>query len=596
MTKTKKILLRWANNFFFPSFIITALCCNNAYSQLTFDNSLTAKQMAQLLAGPGITVTNATMNCPANAGGSFSGSSNIGMPGGIILTSGSTSYAAGPNNSGSAGTNNSAPGEPQLTGLAGSTTYDACALEFDIYPLCSTLVFNYVFGSEEYPEWVNSSYNDAFAFFISGPGIPGQQNIAIVPSTALPVTIDNINANNNSQYYVNNAGGATIQYDGFTTVLTATIILQACQTYHLKLVIADAGDGVYDSGVFLEEGSMLCNAVTATATIQNAIEGCQDGQFAFCRSVPTGSPLTINYTLSGTAINGTDYSSISNSITIPAGQSCITLSIIPNSDGIPEGTETVMIIYQQGPCPGNDTAIVNITDGPFVTITPSSPSICPGDNVVLIASGAVSYTWSPATGLNTTTGSSVIASPPVTTTYTVTGSDGTCTSIATVTVTVDPCIILSTAQTNVTCYGGCDGTATVTASGGIIPYIYSWTPAGGTGTTASNLCAGTYTVTVTDNSGYSTSASVTITEPPPLSVPVTAIDISCTGLCDGITTAIPSNGLAPYTYLWSPSGGTGATATGHCAGTYTVNITDTNGCTGSNSATISAPPLPLHLL
>jgi len=569
--------------------LLSVVCSNNGYAQLTFNNALTAQQLAQILAGPGVTVSNATMNCPFNAIGSFNGSSNIGMLSGIILTTGSTANAAGPNNTGSAGTNNGAPGDPQLNTLAGSGTFDACALEFDIVPVCSLLSFNYVFGSEEYPEWVNSSFNDAFAFFISGPGIVGQQNIALVPLTALPVTIDNINATTNSIYYVDNTGGATIQYDAFTVVLTASITVQPCQTYHLKIVIADAGDGIYDSGVFLEEGSMQCPSVAATATVANAIEGCQNGLITFCRPQADPSPQTVSFTIAGTAINGTDYNTISNSITIPANQTCITLTIVPIDDGITEPVETIMIIYQPAPCAPNDTAIVTITDGLSISVAPLSPLICPGGNVVLTASGAITYTWSPSTGLNTTTGASVIASPAATTTYTVTGSDGICTASQTVTVTVSPCMILTTIKTNVICNGACNGSATVTASGGVVPYTYLWSPSGNTGAAALNLCPGVHTVTVTDNSGFSDTASVTITEPPPITVALTAIDISCNGICDGSISALPANGTAPYTYLWSPTGGSGSAATGLCAGTYTVTVTDVNGCIGTGSAVINEP-------
>ena len=176
-------------------FLFLLLGFNSANAQLNFNNGLTAQQLAQVLAGPGVTISNATFNCDSLAIGSFSGSSSIGFSNGILLTSGTTAISSPNTNSGSAGACNSTPGDSQLDPLAGATTYDACALEFDIIPLCDTVSFNYSFGSDEYPEFVNSGYNDAFAFFISGPGITGQPNIAQLPGTTTYVTIDNVNDN-----------------------------------------------------------------------------------------------------------------------------------------------------------------------------------------------------------------------------------------------------------------------------------------------------------------------------------------------------------------------------------------------------------------
>ena len=142
--------------------------------------------------------------------------------------------------------------------------------EFDFIPDADTVKFRYVFGSDEYPEFVCSSYNDVFGFFISGPRPGGgnylQKNIALVPSTTLPVAINTVNpgvsAGGNctslaySAYYVDNDSGLTIQYDGFTKVFTALAPVICNNKYHIKLAIADVGDEAYDSGVFLEARSL----------------------------------------------------------------------------------------------------------------------------------------------------------------------------------------------------------------------------------------------------------------------------------------------------------------------------------------------------
>lgn len=455
---------------------------NSAKAQLTFNNGLSAQQLAQMLAGPGITISNAVINCASNAIGSFTGSSSIGFASGILLTTGSTSVASPNTNSSSAGVSNSYPGDSQLDPMAGAPTHDACALEFDIIPLCDTVSFNYSFGSDEYPEFVNSGYNDAFAFYISGPGITGQPNIATLPGTSTFVTIDNVNANTNSQYYVANSG-TTIEYDGYTTVLTAWTLVQACQTYHMKIVIADAGDYIYDSGVFLEAGTLHCQSITASATVQSAIEGCQDGIYQFCRPTATASPQTINYTIAGTAVNGTDYNTITNSITIPAGQTCVTLPIVPIVDGLSEGNETILLIYQPGPCPLMDTAKIIVSDSPQLDAGPDT-TFCSGGTATIGIPPVTgtTYSWTPSTGLS----NAAISNPsvtltnggttPIITNYILTANTSGCISTDTVKVTVTAFPTVNAGPDQIIC----DGTVTLFGiiNGGVSTGIWS----GGTGT------------------------------------------------------------------------------------------------------------------
>lgn len=153
---------------------------------------------------------------------------------------------------------------------------------------------------------------------------------------------------------------------------------------------------------------------------------------------------------------------------------------------------------------------------------------------------------------------------------------------------------VSTSQTNVTCNGGSNGSATVTPVGGTSPYTYSWAPSGGTNATATGLAAKSYTVTVTDSTGVPKTAIVTITQPlAALSATVTQTYVSCNGGNNGTATAIPTGGTTPYTYSWAPNGGTNATATGltgtTTGKTYTVTVTDSNKCATTASATITQP-------
>lgn len=355
------------------------LCCAAAFvfcalfsnAQLTVNNGPTALQLAQILAGPNITVTNASLTGAGNSSGSFNGATtNLGFGSGVMLSTGNISGAIGPNNATNTTGIMGEPGTGQMDTLAGTNTFDAVTLQFDFEVQSSSIQFEYIFASEEYPEYAppnNSSFNDVFAFYISGPGITGQENIALVPGSPNPVTINNINPVTNNQYYFDNANGATIQYDAFTTVLTAEKLnLTPCQTYTLTLVIADAGDDEWDSGVFLKENSLVQGTVDVQTQTVNAdaiaLEGCIPASFTFGISDPSVDPTGISFTIGGTAINGIDYQFVDDTLTIPAGQTSATIFINSISDGLIEGQETVYIIYQAQPCSPVDTAFLYIND------------------------------------------------------------------------------------------------------------------------------------------------------------------------------------------------------------------------------------------
>ena len=241
-------------------------------------------------------------------------------------------------------------------------------------------------------------------------------------------------------------------------------------------------------------------------------------------------------------------------------------------------------------------AIVTITEPPALVLTTGSVeascSASDGEASVSVAggSGAYTYSWLPVGG----TGATATGLAVGTYTVTVTDSNG-CDTATNVTVTqtiMSPSIFTST---DVSCNGESNGGATATVVGGTPPYTYSWSPSGGTGATATGLSPGIYTVTVTDNNGCDSTASITITEPDTLTANITSsTDVSCNGGNDGDATVTAGGGISPYTYSWSPSGGTGAIATGLAAGTtYTVTVTDANGCDTTASVSITEPP-PLN--
>ena len=144
-------------------------------------------------------------------------------------------------------------------------------------------------------------------------------------------------------------------------------------------------------------------------------------------------------------------------------------------------------------------------------------------------------------------------------------------------------------QYNVSCNTGTNGALEVSASGGMAPYTYSWSPSGGTNATATGLAAGNYTITVKGSDGLRRSETYTITQPAELTATISKTDVSCNGGANGTASVTVTGGTPSYTYSWLPSGGTAATATGLTAGTYTCTITDANACSITRSVTITQP-------
>ena len=232
-------------------------------------------------------------------------------------------------------------------------------------------------------------------------------------------------------------------------------------------------------------------------------------------------------------------------------------------------------------CPAAVTINLN------TTTTPATCANCNGTATVTATGGnpPYTYTWAPSGG-NAATATGLCAG-----TYTVTVSDGCFTSTAAVTITTaGGALNVTSSTTNVSCANQCNGSATLTVSNGQPPYTYAWAPSGGNAATATGLCAGTYTATVTDAAGCTTTHTVTITQPPPLTIQAAGFSALCNAACNGQAVTIPGGGTGPYTYNWAPSGGTNASATGLCAGTYTVTVTDANGCTITDTAIVSQPP------
>lgn len=228
-------------------------------------NTLTAQDLVNALIGSGIQITGAQILQGANAAGGlfeFVGEeSPIGIQSGVILATGNIADAAGPNSSPATTTNFGLDGNPELSALANNETFDAIVLEVKFIPETDRIGLTFVFASEEYNEFVDQGVNDIFAFFLNGV------NIANLPGfdTAIPVTIDNVNLQQNSSFYVNNDpfhGGLSsapfnIEYDGFTVKLAIQADAIPGEENTIKFAISDAGDAILDTAVFLESGSFV---------------------------------------------------------------------------------------------------------------------------------------------------------------------------------------------------------------------------------------------------------------------------------------------------------------------------------------------------
>jgi gliding motility-associated-like protein len=260
-----------------------------------------------------------------------------------------------------------------------------------------------------------------------------------------------------------------------------------------------------------------------------------------------------------------------------------------------ETTTYAVVSGSQGTCGlVSDTVEVTITVEPcdhIVTLT--AGETCPGGCVDLLTTiendnvPPYTYTWSDAALVGPGPHS---VCPAVTTTYTLTVTDGngSAVSVDAVAVVLDAPQVTTT-STAVSCPGDNDGSATVTPSGGTAPFQHSWnTLPPQSGTTVTGIASGTYTVTTSDANGCVSSAEVMVEEPAPLVLSVDATDANC-GQTDGSATATASGGVGPYDYEWSTTPvQTTATAADLGAGSYTVTATDANGCTATQSITISS--------
>jgi hypothetical protein len=373
---------------------------------MTVDENATVATMTNLIQGTGVTITNFTVTQGTNQQVSsftnvLGGGNPLNIANGVLLSTGRGTTAVGPNGTSSQSTNNGTTfSDPDLLMLGALATNDVVIVEFDVVPKTDTMQLAFQWGSEEYLEYTCSDYNDVFAFLVSGPGIAGPfsnaaENFAKLPDNT-PVSIGTVNQGvagafgdptlcaslANSAFFIDNTGNQCIQADGITTNLRVKGTVTPCATYHVKCVLADAGDNVWDSWVWLDGFSSLGQAVTIStvSTGQQLVEGCNSVTYRARRVGDLSVPLTVTLTYGGVAINGVDYSGAPGTLTFAAGVADQFFTITPMVDGVLEGAEALSVTATWNVCASAFTVNYNFQiDDPLVTIScPANILVNPG--------------------------------------------------------------------------------------------------------------------------------------------------------------------------------------------------------------------------
>lgn len=440
------------------------------------------------------------------------------------------------------------------------------------------------------------------------------------------------------------AGGGTPAYT-FTwttsvpSTFTTPIITNQCAG-QFTLTVKDANGCTTNSVITITQPSDVTVALTATPPSCN--NGCNGsitstvtgGTPAYTYNWSTGSTLTTlaglctgNYTLTVTDSKGcpkTASVNVSNpppiaitttAVPITCAGSCNGQAFANASGGTPgynyqwntlpitSGTVAVNL------CAGNfivtvtdlqgctNSANVIITAPPTLTaaITGIKPSCnaCTGAATVTAGGGtpAYTYSWMPSAQTNSVASNLCVGVQTVI----ITDSKG-CSVTRTVSIVQTVSVNITTTGTVLTCNNGCTGAASANASGGTIPYNYTWTPTAPTQTTqtASGLCAGVYMVLVVDQLGCSNTGTISFANPPAINVTSTVTSASCNGQCNGAISVTASGGTGGLTYTWSPGNPTGqgtANVTNLCVGNYTVDVRDANNCIQTRTFVVTEPSL-----
>jgi hypothetical protein len=554
------------------------------------DSTLTPTALAQSLVGAGVAISNVKYTGALRAAGTFTSSSNVlGFTSGIVLSSGSARNVAGSNCSPEMSVDNGEPGDPDLNTIVGadSTTNDAAVLEFDFVPTSSTISFQYVFGSEEYPEFIGS-FNDVFGFFLTAPG-GAPVNLALIPGTNLPVSINDVNDGNpgndppiapaNPQFYVNNqvqfVPGTPLppvdtELNGLTVVLGAQATVTPGLTYHIKLAVADANDFALDSDVFVQAGSLSSVNVTANPTSLAFGSQAQNTTSASQPVVITNvgaATVAITSIAASTNFGETNACPTTLASGTGTGSSCtVNVTFAPTATGALTGSVTVTYTSTGSATP--QTTTISLT-GTGTAATGGTISISP--TALTFASQAVGTTSATQTVTVNNTGNTTVTFTSIAMSGDFAGATlAQCPSIA---ADAAPCTFQLSFKP--TAAGTRTGAITLTdnATGSPQTVTLTGTGTGGTATvivTPSSLAFGSQALSTT-----SAPLSVTVTNTGTAAVNFTGFTVTGTNAGDFAVPAATSGAAC------SPTGTVAAGAS------CTINVVFTPGANGARAATLN---------
>ncbi len=616
---------------------------SNALMSIQTDPNYSANTLIEdiFVSGNCFSVDGASINYDGYARGLgyFStGSSAIDIEEGIIMSTGRTETVEGDNYINSTTTElkpvNSPDYDPDLSQLINNAQplSDLQVLEFEFVPTSEEVSFDYVFASEEYCEYVNSNFNDVFGFFISGPGINGPfsnqaENIALIPGSSDYISINSVNHLSNSNYYVNNipalhfaiypfvalecsnhpiADGPAndfIEFDGFTTVLTARATVIPCETYRIKLAIADVADRRFDSAVFLRANSFNAGGSADASTDfpaafgGQAYEGCQGSQFVFQRQDgDLNEDLTVRFTVSNnsTASAGTDYEPLPDSIIIPAGQEFYYLPVTVYEDLFFEPIETI-ILDLEAPCSCSSQFVeMNISDPVPLVLDLDSQVLCEPATVevnALVAGGLPSFQYEWSTGDN---GAQLSTFVNTDTTFYLTVTDYCGHQISD---SVEVSFLELPAATISGDYEICPegdpafltitfsqtGTYSLTYSIDGVPQAPIDNITMNPFTLETNVPGNYELIAITNEFCAGSTFGVASVTPLVFDLQAKVDSVSCANRDDGVIEVQIGGGQGPYTYQWQHSNANVPRVENLTEGNYFLTITDANACTISDS-------------
>ncbi len=345
--------------------LYTILICTFFGLSISFGQSINTTEtdieyyVNEVLLGNLITASNITFT--GNLGGENSsigefneyGGTVLDLESGVVISNGYVSSISNTSSFNASGALSSG-GDSDLDILANVNTQDVTIIEFDYIPNTNAVNFKYVFASEEFPEYVNS-YNDAFGFFVSGPGIEGPYsnqaiNIATLPNSDVAVCINSVF---DTEYYIENQSEDPFVFDGLITPMDATVSLIPFETYHIKIIVGDASDNIFDTGVFLNDNSFesLPIAFNVTSTEVGDFEETtateNESYITIEMSLPAPAidNISFPFEISGTAENGVDYYILDESVSFAEGSQNSYINIYPLADNEVEGNETIELVF-----------------------------------------------------------------------------------------------------------------------------------------------------------------------------------------------------------------------------------------------------------